>query len=63
LVRRLDPDFAPSHPKYASVLSRYIGFEGAEAMVKLVGLPRVIARETLRKLSLYHKEPAFDWFG
>ena len=63
LVRRLDPDFAPSHPKYASVLSRYIGFEGAEAMVKLLGLPRVIARETLRKLSLYHKEPAFDWFG
>jgi glycosyltransferase involved in cell wall biosynthesis len=63
LVRRLDPDFAPSHPKYASVLSRYVGFEGAEAMVKLVGLPRVIARETLRKLSLYHKEPAFDWFG
>jgi glycosyltransferase involved in cell wall biosynthesis len=63
MVRRLDPDFAPSHPRYASILSRYVGIEGAEAIVSLLGRPKAFVRDTLDRLSLYRKEPAFDWFG
>jgi glycosyltransferase involved in cell wall biosynthesis len=49
-ARKLDPDFAPTHPSHVAWLSRHVGHEKAEAVAHLLGLPKSLAREGLRNL-------------
>ena len=60
-ARQLDPDAAPAYPKPISVLSRYIGYEGAEAVAKLARYPRTWARDLMQKLSPRPQASVFDW--
>ena len=61
MARRLDPDIAPSYPNYISLLSRYLGYENAEALATLCRKPKTLARKALQKLQLREKNPLFDW--
>jgi glycosyltransferase involved in cell wall biosynthesis len=51
LARKLDPNLAPTHPKYAAALSRYAGYEFAEAVARLGRMHGTLARRILRKLT------------
>jgi glycosyltransferase involved in cell wall biosynthesis len=50
MMRKLEPGFRPATPAYAAFLSRFMGYEAAEAVAQLGGLPRRLARKTLRML-------------
>jgi hypothetical protein len=52
LGRILDPNIAPSYPRYLSALSRLIGYEKAEAAAKLARQPKVWLRSVLCRLKL-----------
>ena len=60
-ARQLDPDIGPSYPKSISMLSRYIGYEGAEAVAKVARYPRTLARRLLQKLNPRPQDTVFDW--
>jgi glycosyltransferase involved in cell wall biosynthesis len=46
-ARVLDPQFNPTHPWYLSLLSRFIGYENAEAVAQLARGPRKLLRSGL----------------
>lgn len=52
LARSLDANIAPSYPRSVSALSRWVGYEGAEAAFMLARRPKVWARQALRSLNL-----------
>ena len=52
LARILDPDLTPSYPRYISALSRWIGYENAEAVAKVTRQPKVWLRSALCSLKL-----------
>lgn len=52
LARILDPNLTPSYPRYISALSRWIGYEKAEAVAKLTRQPKVWLRSALNSLKL-----------
>ncbi len=52
LARELDPDIAPAYPFYISGLSRWTGYEKAEAIAKLTRQPKVWLRTALYRLKL-----------
>src|SRR5262249_35044107 len=43
-ARKLDPNIAPAYPVLISTLSRYVGYERAEAVAALAGGPRHFLR-------------------
>ena len=58
---RLDPNLAPTYPKFITALSRHIGYEGAEAIVKLSGAPGAVIRKIARSLKSPPPAQVFDW--
>jgi glycosyltransferase involved in cell wall biosynthesis len=52
LARTLDPNLTPSYPRYISALSRWVGYEKAEAAAKLARQPKVWLRSALCSLNL-----------
>jgi glycosyltransferase involved in cell wall biosynthesis len=60
-ARRLDPNLTPAYPKVISALSRYVGYEGAEAFANLGRLPGAVLRKAARTLKTQPQESAFDW--
>jgi glycosyltransferase involved in cell wall biosynthesis len=52
LARILDPNLTPSYPRYISVLSRWIGYENAEAAARVTRQPKVWLRSALCSLKL-----------
>ena len=48
LARQLDPHIAPAYPAYAAVLSRYLGYEAAEAVARLGRVPEALARKLMK---------------
>ena len=52
IARRLDPKIAPAYPRYISALSRWVGYEKAEAVAKLTRQPKVWLRTMLNRLKL-----------
>jgi glycosyltransferase involved in cell wall biosynthesis len=52
LAQILDPNLTPSYPRYISTLSRWVGYENAEAAAKLARQPKVWLRSTLCSLKL-----------
>jgi len=61
MARKLDPNIAPSNPKYVSRLSRHIGYERAEAIAKVSRTPKTFARKALQRLKLRPSNSLFDW--
>jgi glycosyltransferase involved in cell wall biosynthesis len=61
IARQLVPDVAPAHPKYASLVARYIGYETAEGIAKLGRMPKSAVRKALERLELRPKSAVFDW--
>ena len=61
MARTLDPDIAPTHPRYAAAASRYVGYEAAECMFMLGQMPRRLVRKTLRLAGLRQQTSVFDW--
>lgn len=61
MARKLDPHIAPSNPKYVAQLSRYVGYENAEAVAKLGRTPKTLARKALQRLNLRPRNSLFDW--
>jgi glycosyltransferase involved in cell wall biosynthesis len=61
MARLLDPDIAPTYPRFAAEATRYIGYEAAECMVRLGRMPSMLARKTLQCLGLREKQSVFDW--
>lgn len=61
LARKLDPNIAPTYPRYVSFASRGIGYEKAEAVAKLGRMPKTYARKALQSLKLRPKTSFFDW--
>jgi glycosyltransferase involved in cell wall biosynthesis len=55
LARKLDPELAPAYPGYISALSRWLGYEKAEATAKLARQPKVWLRSALCRAGL--REP------
>ena len=52
LARILDPNLTPSYPRYISALSRWVGYEKAEAVAKVTRQPKVWLRSALCSLKL-----------
>ena len=50
LARILDTNITPSYPRHISVLSRWVGYENAEAAASLTRRPKVWLRSALRNL-------------
>jgi glycosyltransferase involved in cell wall biosynthesis len=46
----LAPNLMPSYPRYISTLTRWIGYEKAEAVAKLIQQPKMWVRSALRRL-------------
>jgi glycosyltransferase involved in cell wall biosynthesis len=61
MARQFVPDIAPAYPKYASVMSRYVGYESAEGIAKLGRMPKTMVRKALERLQLRPKSAVFDW--
>jgi glycosyltransferase involved in cell wall biosynthesis len=61
MARQLDPDLTPAYPKLISMVSRHIGYEGAEAVASLVHAPRALAGRLLRGFKRAPEQPAFQW--
>lgn len=59
-ARMLDPLTTPTMPRYVSVAGRYIGYEWAEIIAWIAGMPRTFARRTLEELRLRPKDSIFD---
>jgi Glycosyl transferase family 2 len=47
LVRKLNPGMLPTYPRYISALSRFVGYESAEAVAKLTRRPKTWLRSAL----------------
>jgi glycosyltransferase involved in cell wall biosynthesis len=60
MARQFVPDIAPTNPKYASMISRYIGYESAEGIAKLGRMPKTTVRKALERLQLRPKNAVFD---
>jgi hypothetical protein len=60
-ARELEPDLAPSYPKYVAAVSRYVGYEGAEAIARLGRSPKTVVRKILEGLKLRPQQSVFDW--
>jgi hypothetical protein len=60
MARQLVPDIAPTNPRYAAVVSRYLGYETAEAIAKLGRLPRTLVRKGLERLKVRQPNSVFD---
>jgi hypothetical protein len=52
LARTLDPQVAPSYPRYISMLSRWVGYEAAEGAARVARRPRGWLRSVLYWLGL-----------
>jgi glycosyltransferase involved in cell wall biosynthesis len=52
IARKLDPNIAPAYPRYITALSRWVGYEKAEAVAKLTRQPKVWLRTLLNRLNL-----------
>jgi hypothetical protein len=52
LARILEPNLTPSYPRYISALSRWIGYENAEAAAKATRQPKAWLRSALTRLKL-----------
>jgi hypothetical protein len=50
MARKLEPGISPAYPKYASLISRFAGYETAEAVARLGAMPKNLARWGLRKM-------------
>jgi glycosyltransferase involved in cell wall biosynthesis len=61
MARRLDPDLAPAYPRLISVVSRHVGYEGAEAIANLGRAPGAIVRRVLQGLKLGPRDSVFNW--
>ena len=61
MARKLDPQIAPSNPKYVSRLARHVGYEQAEAFAKIGRTPRTLVRKALQRLKLRPRNSLFDW--
>ena len=59
-ARRLVPDLAPVSPRFASVISRCIGYEGAEAVATMARTPKAVVRRALRALDLRPESSIYD---
>ena len=51
-ARTLDPDLAPTSPALLAAVSRYFGYESAEALAELGRAPKIVLRKLLRGLRL-----------
>jgi hypothetical protein len=51
-ARKLDPNLAPAYPAVISLISRYIGYEAAEAIADLGRAPRNVLRKFRQALRL-----------
>jgi glycosyltransferase involved in cell wall biosynthesis len=60
LARQLVPDIKPTNPRYVSLASRFVGYENAEAIAKVLGIPRTFARKALQRLELHPQDALFD---
>ena len=60
-VKTLKPDFRPAGPYYVSTLSRFLTYETAEAVARIVRMPKALARKTLCRLKLVQPRRIFDW--
>jgi glycosyltransferase involved in cell wall biosynthesis len=54
---------APTNPKYASVSSRFVGYENAEAVAKLGRMPKTLVRKALQFLKLRPPNSVFDYLS
>jgi hypothetical protein len=61
MARRLTPDIAPSNPAYIRWASRYVGYEAAETMARLVRAPKALARRIVRRLTWREQTALFDY--
>jgi glycosyltransferase involved in cell wall biosynthesis len=60
LARILDPNLTPSYPRYISALSRWIGYEKAEAAAKVTRQPKVWLRSALCGLKLRRRNTIIE---
>ena len=61
MARTLDPDIAPTNPPYVAVASRHVGYEAAEDIAMLAGMPRTLVRKMLQRLGLRPRDSTYDW--
>ena len=51
MARTFDPNLAPAHPKFATRLSRWLGYETAEGVARLSRAPRAVLKRLAPALS------------
>jgi len=61
MARTLDPEIAPTNPRYVAAASRHVGYEVAEDIARLVRLPRKLVRKTLQRFGLRPRASMFNW--
>ena len=61
MARTLDPDIAPTNSRYVAVASRHVGYEAAEDIAMLAGMPRTLVRKMLQRLGLRPRDLTYEW--
>ena len=61
MARTLDPDIAPTNPRYVAVASRHVGYEAAEDIAMLARMPRALVRKMLQRFGLRPRDSTYDW--
>jgi glycosyltransferase involved in cell wall biosynthesis len=56
MAKQLQPSIAPTHPRFATLLSRVLGYEAAEGVARLGRIPRALKNKAFGR-----RATTFDW--